>query len=187
MNPRRRLLIASVAIVPFALAGCAGLDTMAALLGNQFSLSQMQIQQSLNGNFPKRYDKLGGLISLSLMNPRLSIPADSHRMRVDFDLGIGTFGGGSKPNGHFALSSGVRFDARTLGIHLDQPAIESVDVPALGGAMNSTVRGALNAWLADYSRDEPIYEFDNTLLGRIGSRRVGSTEIANGQVVVKLQ
>ena len=178
INPQRRLLIASMATAPVALAGCASLGDISSLLGNQFSLSQFQIQNALNGSFPKKYDRLGGLASLSLQNPRLSIPQDSNRLRLV---------GSQSATGNFGLSSGVRFDTRTLGIHLNEPAIELVDVPALGGAMNNTVRGALNTWLADYARDEPVYRFDNTLLGRIGSRRVSGTRIANGQVVVNLQ
>lgn len=186
MNPRRRLLLASVAASPLLLSGCASLDAVTALLGNQFFLSQMQIQQALNRNFPKRYDKLGGLVSLNLLDPRLSIPADSRRLRVDFGIGIGALGM-NPASGRFGISSGVRFDTRTLGLHLQEPAIELVDVPTLGGAMNNTVRSALNTWLADYARDEPVYRFDDTLLGRIGQRRVSSTEISGGQVVVNLQ
>lgn len=186
MNPRRRLLLASAAAAPFALAGCASIGDIASLLGNQFFLSQFQIQNALNGSFPKNYEKFGGLASLSLTDPRLTIPQDSHRLRLDLGLGLNLLGS-SSATGRFGLSSGVRFDTRTLGIHLNEPAIELVDVPALGGLMNNNVRSALNTWLASYARDEPVYRFDNTLLGRIGSRRVASTEIANGQVVVNLQ
>ena len=186
MNPQRRLLLASLAASPFALAGCASLDAVTALLGNQFFLSAFQLQNALNNNFPKNYDKLGGLASLTLANPSLTIPQNSNRLRLDLGLGLRLLGNQSA-SGRFGLSSGVRFDTRTLGIHLNEPAIELVDVPALGGLMNNNVRGALNTWLADYSRNEPVYKFDNTLLGRIGQRRVSSTEIANGQVVVNLQ
>ena len=52
--------------------------------------------------------------------------------------------------------------------------------------MNSSTRGLLNSWLTDYARDEPVYRFDNNLLDRLGARRIGSTEIENGQVVVHL-
>lgn len=188
MNPHRRLLLTSLAIAPIALAGCASLDAVSALLGNQFLLTQPQIQRALNGSFPKRYDKLDGLVSLNLFNPRLSIPQASNRLHLGFDLGIGLMGNDARQtSGRFALSSGLRFDTGTRGLHLDAPAIELVDVPALGGAMNNTARNALNAWLAGYARDEPVYRFDNTLLNLIGPRRVGRTDISNGQVVVHLE
>ena len=168
-------------------AGCTTLNAVSALLGNEVTFSQPQLQQALNRNFPKHYDKLGGLVSVTLLNPRLSIPQGSSRLRLDFDLGLGALGGdSSRPTGRFALTSALRFDPTTRGLHLQDPSIESVDVPSLGGAMNSSARGLLNSWLVDYARDEPVYRFDNNLLDRLGARRIGSTQIDNGMVVVHL-
>ena len=78
------------------------------------------------------------------------------------------------------------FDPGTRGLHLQDPTIEQVDVPALGGMMNSSARGLINTWLSDYARNEPVYRFDTSLLDRLGSRRIGRTDIENGQVVVHL-
>lgn len=168
-------------------AGCSTLNAVGALLGNQVTFSQPQLQQALNRNFPKHYDKLGGLVSVTLLNPRLSIPQGSDRLRLDFDLGLGALGSdSSRPTGRFALTSALRFDPTTRGLHLQNPTIDSIDVPTLGGVMNSSARGLLNSWLADYARDEPVYRFDNNLLDRLGARRIGSTEIENGLVVVHL-
>lgn len=169
------------------LAGCSTLNAVGAMLGSQVTFTQPQLQQSLNRNFPKQYDKLGGLVTLTLMNPRLSIPHGDTRLRLDFDVGFGALGGGSAtPGGHFALTSALRFDPNTRGLHLQNPTIEQVDVPALGGAMNTTSRQLLNSWLEDYSREEPVYRFDNSLLDRLGSRRISSTQIDSGVVVVNL-
>ena len=191
MNPhsksRRRFLATVAAASGLVLAGCSTLNAVTALLGDQVNFTQPQLQQSLNRNFPKHYDKLGGLVSMTLLNPRLSIPQGSNRLRLDFDVGIGALGSdSSRPSGHFALTSALRFDPSTRGLHLQDPSIEQVDVPALGGVMNSSARGLLNSWLADYARDEPVYRFDNSLLDRLGSRRIGRTDIENGQVVVHL-
>lgn len=174
-------------LVMLLVAGCSTLNAVSALLGNEVTFSQPQLQQSLNRNFPKQYDKLGGLVSVTLLNPRLSIPPGSNRLRLDFDLGLGALGSdSSRPTGRFALTSALRFDPTTRGLHLQDPSIENVEVPSLGGAMNSSARGLLNSWLVDYARDEPVYRFDNNLLDRLGARRIGSTEIDNGMVVVHL-
>lgn len=187
MLTRRHFLTVSLPVAGLALAGCSTLNAVTALLGNQVNFTQAQLQQSLNRNFPKHYDKLGGLVSMTLLNPRLSIPQGSSRLRLDFDLGIGALGSdSSRPSGHFALSSALRYDPGTRGLHLQEPSIELVNVPSLGGMMNTTARGLLNSWLADYARDEPVYRFDNSLLDRLGSRRIGRTDIENGQVVVHL-
>ena len=184
--PAIRPLLA-VLLATLLVAGCSTLNAVSALLGNEVTFTQPQLQQSLNRNFPKHYDKLGGLVSVTLLNPRLSIPQGSNRLRLDFDLGLGALGSdSSRPTGRFALTSALRFDPSTRGLHLLDPNIESVDVPALGGAMTSSARGLLNSWLVDYARDEPVYRFDNTLLDRLGARRIGSTDIDNGMVVVRL-
>lgn len=187
MNQRRRFLTLILLGATLTVAGCSTLNAVTALLGNQLNFTQPQLQQALDRNFPKHYDKLGGLVSMTLLNPRLSIPQGSNRLRLDFDLGIGALGSdSSRPSGHFALTSALRFDPTTRGLHLQDPTIEQVNVPSLGGMMNTSARGLLNSWLAGYARDEPIYRFDNSLLDRLGSRRVGRTDIENGQVVVHL-
>jgi hypothetical protein len=188
MTPRRRFVAAALAFAGgLTLAGCSTLNAVTAMLGNQVNFTQPQLQQSLDRSFPKHYDKLGGLVSMTLLNPRLSIPQGSNRLRLDFDLGIGALGSdSSRPSGHFALTSALRYDSTTRGLHLQDPTIEQVDVPSLGGVMNSSARGLLNSWLAGYARDEPVYRFDNSLLDRLGSRRIGRTDIEDGQVVVHL-
>src|SRR3546814_6578361 len=65
----------SVALVTFVLAallvaGCSTLNSLGAMLGSQVTFTQPQLQHALNRNFPKEYDKLGGLVSLRLTNPR---------------------------------------------------------------------------------------------------------------------
>ena len=174
--------------VPVALILMLGAcTTVGALLGNDLQFSQMQLQQQLDRRFPRDYEKLGGLVSLSLLHPRLTIPAQASRLQLDFDLGIGTMGRTShEPAGHVVLTSGLRYDPATRGLHLSDPAIESLDAQALGGAMNPAIRSALNRWLVDYARDEPVYRFDDSLLGRLGARRVTATRITGGQVVVQL-
>lgn len=180
---RLPLRVAST-LMALALAACS---TVGALLGDHLSFSQPQLQQQLDRRFPRDYDKLGGLVSLSVLHPRLSLPPGDNRLRLDFDVGIGALGHASRESsGHFALTSALRYDPATRGLHLDNPTLDAVDIPSLGGSLNSTARSAINRWMADYARDEPVYQFDDSLLGRLGSRRVSSTRIENGQVLVEL-
>ncbi|TZF85364.1 DUF1439 domain-containing protein [Cognatilysobacter lacus] len=163
-------------------------STVGTLLGSDtISFSQPQIQARLAKGFPRDYQKLGGLVTLTLMNPRLSIPAGERRLRVDFDFAAGALGHASRtPDGSFTLTSSLRYDPATRGLHLYEPRIESVEAGALGGRMADTFRSALNDWLSDWSQKEPIYRFDDSLIGRLGARRVEGTKIEDGQVVVKL-
>ena len=183
---RRRIFLFATAFA-LLIAGCSTVNTIGALLGNQVTFTAPQLQGYLDHRFPRDYDKLGGLVTLSLLNPRLSIPQGSSRLQLDFDIGLGGMGRNSRtPAGHFALQSGLRFDPNTRGLHLDNPAIMHVDVPGLGGRMNDNARSLLNRWLVGYARDEPIYQLDDNLLGRLAGRRIGQTTIDNGLVTLHL-
>lgn len=178
----RVLLLALLAL----LAGCAT-RVGTALFGNEFAFSTPELQHSLDRRFPRDYQALGGLATVRLMNPRLSIPSTGGRVRVDFDVGFGgPGGGGGTPDGSVAVTSAIRYDPATRGLHLQDPSLERLDVPALGGVMGDTARRALNRWLVDYAHDEPIHRFDDSLLARIGTRRISGTRIEPGRVIIQL-
>ena len=179
----RRIAIVFAIVLASVLAACSSLGS-AVLLGRDISFTAPQLQSQLDRKFPRDYKKLGGLVSISLLNPRLSLPGGG-RLQLDFDVGLAGMGSRSG-SGHFALRSGLRFDAGTRGLHLDNPEIVNVDVPALGGAMNGTARSMLNSWLLDYAREEPVYRLDDSTLGRIASRRIERVNIDPGVITLKL-
>lgn len=185
-SPIRIAVCVAAACATLLLAACSNLGAIAAMLGNELNFTAPQLQAQLDRRFPRDYKKLDGLVTLRIVNPRLGIPAGSHRLQLDFDVGVGALGREANPTGHMAIASGLRFDAGTHGLHLDRPTLESADFPGLGGAMNATGRELVNRWLDDYARNEPVYQFDNSLVERIGARRIDSTTIDNGQVVVHL-
>ena len=172
----RRITLGFMLLFAVVLAGCSSLGS-SVLLGRDIRFTAPQLQAQLDRKFPRDYRKLGGLVSLSLLNPRLELPGGG-RLYLEFDIGLAGMGGSSRnPSGHFAVESGLRFDRGTHGLHLDNPEIVNVDVPALGGVMNGTARAMLNAWLLDYARDEPVYRLDDSTFGRIASRRIQRVDI----------
>jgi hypothetical protein len=182
----RRLTILLLLACTALLAACSSLGS-SLLLGRDISFGTPQLQAQLDRRFPRDYSKLGGLVNLTLLNPRLSLPGGG-RLRLDFDVGLGGMGSsGRSPAGRFGLESGLRFDMGTRGLHLDQPRIVSVDVPQLGGTMNDSARSMLNSWLQDYAREEPIYRLDDTAYGRIASRRIDRVDIDPGVVTLRLE
>jgi hypothetical protein len=185
----RRFLLrsAAVALVAASVAGCAALDTAQALLGNQVSFAAPQLQTYLDRQYPRDYPQLGGLATLVVMNPRVAIPQDDTRLHLDFDVGIDGFGlKGDRPAGHFALTSGLRYDARASALYLDEPELESAELPVLGNRMNATGREFINGWLRDYARSEPVYRLDPALKDKLGERRIAGTLVQDGRVVIKL-
>lgn len=184
----RRLLLRFAAIALTAgLAGCAALDTAQALLGNQVAVSAAQLQTYLDRQYPRDYPQLGGLATLRVMNPRVAIPKDDTRLHVDFDVGIDGLGlDGDSPAGHFAVTSGLRYDTRTSALYLDAPELESAELPVLGNRMNATGREFINGWLRDYARSEPVYRVDPGLKAQLGERRIAGTLVQDGRIVIKL-
>ena len=175
------LVLACIGLI----AACSSLGT-SVLLGRDITFSAPQLQAQLDRKFPRDYKKLGGLLNFSLMNPRLSLPPGG-RLHLEFDIGMGGPGNNPRsPAGRFAIESGLRFDAGTRGLHMDQPQIVSVDVPALGGVMNDSARSMLNSWLLDYAREEPVYRLDDTTLGRMASRRIQRVDIDPGTITLRL-
>lgn len=190
-SPMHHSIRAGAAALCVMLAAACSTLAGNAMFGDEVVFTAPQLQAQLDRRFPRDYDKLGGLATLSVSNPRVSIPQGGSRLRLDFDIGVQALGqaatgAGGEPGGHIAVTSGLRWDPATRGLHLDAPALESADMPALGGAMNATGRALVDRWLQDYARDEPVYEFDSGLMERIASRRIDATTIADGQVVVHL-
>ena len=181
----RRLLPLLALLLTVLLAACSSMGS-SVLLGRDIGFTAPQLQAQLDRQFPRDYKKLGGLVSLSLLNPRLSLPGGG-RLHLEFDIGMGGPGNNPRsPAGRFAIESGLRFDAGTRGLHMDQPQIVSVDVPALGGVMNDSARSMLNGWLLDYAREEPVYRLDDTTLGRMASRRIQRVDIDPGTITLRL-
>lgn len=181
----RRFAFVTLLAVLGLLAACSSIGS-SVLLGRDISFTAPQLQSQLDRKFPRDYKKLGGLVAISLLNPRLSLPGGG-RLQLEFDVGMAGMGGASRtPSGHFAVESGLRFDPGTRGLHLDNPEIVGVEIPALGGAMNGTARSMLNSWLLDYAREEPVYRLDDTTFGRLASRRIDRVDIDSGLITLKL-
>ncbi|MEF9978983.1 MAG: hypothetical protein RR969_08480 [Thermomonas sp.] len=180
----RRFLPLLALLLAASLAACSSLGT-SVLLGRDITFSAPQLQAQLDRKFPRDYKKLGGLLNFSLMNPRLSLPPGG-RLHLEFDIGMGGPGGTRTPSGHFSVESGLRFDPGTRGLHMDQPQIVAVDVPALGGVMNDSARNMLNSWLLDYAREEPVYRLDDSTVGRMASRRIDRVDIDPGLITIRL-
>ncbi|MFZ2754799.1 MAG: DUF1439 domain-containing protein [Lysobacteraceae bacterium] len=184
---RNFLHSAALFCVTVSLVGCATLDTANALLGNQLTFSAPQLQGYLDRHYPHRYDAIGGLVDLTVSQTQVSIPPDSARLHLDFDVGIDGLGMRSdKHSGHFAVTSGLRYDIRSHALYLEEPELESIELPLLGDRMNATGRDLINGWLRDHARKEPVYRLEQRMLDSLGSRRVTGTLIRDGHVLIKL-
>lgn len=177
------LAVALVAVLP----ACSSLPAVQAALLNRVALGEDDLQGYLDQRFPQDYAQLGGLLTLTVLQPKVRIPASGNRLHIDFDVGLGGVGiGDDAPDGHIAITSGLRFDAGTQALYLEDPRLESAELPMVGSRMNATGRELINGWLRDWARREALYRLDARHRAQLGDRRVSGTLIEDGKVVVKL-
>ncbi|HEY0334378.1 MAG TPA: DUF1439 domain-containing protein [Stenotrophomonas sp.] len=171
-----------------AVALCAGLATASvcaapAVHGNQISVEPGDVQQYLSSSFPQTHDALGGLLELTVSQPKLSVPPGS-RLNLNFDLAMSTAGSAPVPVGNVALSSALRYDTARQGFFLDQPSVDGFKPARAGGDLDTRTRELLNVWLVDYARKEPIYRIDPAIASLMGALQVQSATVENGRLVV---
>jgi hypothetical protein len=181
------LRLCAIAIVAVSIAACSTIGAVSAWLNDEVAFTAPQLQRSLDKRFPRTFDKLGGLVSVTLTNPRLTIPPGDSRLRLEFDMGLGALGGEGAPTGHLALASGLRYDATTQGLHLADPELLQFDLSGSGSLLKGGARGIVNSLLAEYARTEPVYRLDPDLLSKLPSgKRIGTVGIERQVVVVHL-
>jgi hypothetical protein len=183
----RHALRPLTALAFLLLAACSTIGAVSAWLNDQVAFTPSQLQHSMDKRFPRTFDKLGGLVEVTLANPRLTIPPGDSRLRLEFDVGMGALGGEGAPTGHLALASGLRYEPSTQGLHLVDPELLQFDLPGSGSLLKGGARGVVNSLLAEYAREEPVYRLDPDLLSKLPSgKHIGEVGIGKGVVVVHL-
>ncbi|WP_454831943.1 DUF1439 domain-containing protein [Pseudoxanthomonas wuyuanensis] len=179
----------STALFGLALSWLLALPALAQSLpeisGNQASVGADQIQQFLAGEFPQQHETLGGLLMLTVSDPVISIPADGQRLHLEFSAAAGSGGSAPTPVGRLSMSSGLRYDPQRMALLLDQPTLDGIQPASPGQRVDSRTQMLINLWLADYARDEPLYQLDEATRALLGDLQVQSTSIENGRVVVR--
>lgn len=162
-----------------------GAPAMAQAPSNEINVAAPQVQQYLDSAFPREYEALGGLFTLTARDPKLTIPASGERLLMAFSASAASAGGGDTPVGRIQMSSGLRYDPQGYALYLDQPTVDDVQPASPGQRVDEQTRMLLNLWLADYARKEPLYKIDPALLANFGSVKVESARIENGHIVVR--
>ncbi|PTT65341.1 DUF1439 domain-containing protein [Stenotrophomonas sp. HMWF003] len=178
-----RPLLSRIAACTVLIAAAVGAQAAPSVSGRQLSVGASDVQQYLDGSFPRTQDALGGLIAMTMSHPQLALP-QGNRLDLGFDIAMATAGSAPAALGKVKLSSGLRYDAQTQGFHLDQPTVDDFTPANNGGRLDSRTRSLLNAWLTDYARREPIYKIDPTVASVLGALQVQSAQVENGKLVV---
>lgn len=178
-----RPLLSRLAACTVLLAAAIGAQAAPSVSGRQLSVGATDVQQYLDGSFPRTQNALGGLIAMTMSHPQLTLP-QGNRLDLGFDVAMATAGGSPAPLGKVKLSSGLRYDAQTQGFHLQEPTVDDFTPANNGGKLDARTRSLLNAWLADYAQREPIYKIDPSVGALLGALQVQSAQVENGKLVV---
>jgi hypothetical protein len=180
MKLRLPILRAAVLLL---LVAASQLQAEPMIQGKQVSVSAADVQHYLDGSFPQTHKALGGLVKMTIRDPKLTLPP-GNRLKMQFDLSMATGGGTPTPLGTVLLTSGLRYAQQTQGFHLQSPTIDAFRPAANGGKLDANTRELLNAWLGDYARKEPIYKLDPALGAVMGNVQIESAAVENGKLVV---
>ncbi|MBB5884386.1 DUF1439 domain-containing protein [Xanthomonas sp. LMG 8992] len=167
-----------------ALAAATQAQAEPTIQGRQVSVGAADVQHYLDGSFPQTHKALGGLIKMTVRDPKLSLPPGD-RLKMQFDLSMSTGGGTATPLGQVLLTSALRYDQQSQSFHLQSPTIDDFRPAANGGKLDANTRELLNAWLEDYARKEPIYKLDPRLTAMLGDVQIQSAGVENGALVVR--
>jgi len=153
--------------------------------GREIRMDAPRVQQYLDATFPRQYQALGGLLTLTVRDAKLEIPAHGQRLRIAFSADASSATGERLPIGRVLMSSGLRYDPTGHALYLDQPALEDVQPAGAGQPLDSETRLLINLWLADYASVEPVYRLEPAMISMLGPFNVESTRIENGRIVVR--
>jgi len=173
---RLRAVVVAVALVAVSITAAAWAQGKPS---NTLSVSGAQVQGYLQQEFPRDFQALGGLVSMTASNPQLTIPAAGNRVQMQFDAS-----GGGRPLGRVWLSSGLRYEPQAMALFLDAPTVDRV-VPSNGGELRERDRQLVSLFLQDYASSEPLYQLDPKLLANFGDVRVESARVEQGRIVVQ--
>jgi hypothetical protein len=180
-----RPLFTRIAACTVLIAAAVGAQAAPSISGRDLSVGATDVQQYLDGSFPRTQDALGGLIEMTMSHPKLTLP-QGNRLDLGFDVALATAGGAPAPLGKVKLSSGLRYDAQTQGFHLDQPTVDDFTPVNNGGKLDARARPRPAQYLPGglRIRREPIYKIDPTVAAVLGALQVQSAQVQNGKLVV---
>lgn len=146
-----------------------------------------QLQAAAEGGFPLRRDLLEGFATLSLDSPKVRIPVPGDRIHLDLDYQMDLVTADAAETGSFTVSSGLRYDPATRGLHLTDPQVQDVQVRSSRAGLDAGTREVINGLMRDYARTRPLYQLTEEDLAQVpGQLTAESLRIEDGHVVLTL-
>lgn len=155
--------------------------------GNVLRFDATQLQAAARSGFPVEHELLEGFASLTLTDPQVRIPVPGERLQLQMDYDVMLANGDRLENGNVVVSSGLRYDPGTRGLHLVDPQLEHVGTGAAGRGLPGGSREALQQLIREYANSRPLYRLTDEDLAQVpGTLSAESLRIDDGHVELRL-
>ena len=155
--------------------------------GNVLRFDATQLQAAARSGFPVEHALLEGFASLTLTDPQVRIPVPGERLQLQMDYDVMLANGDRIENGNVVVSSGLRYDPGTRGLHLVDPQLEHVGTGAAGRGLPGGSREALQQLIREYANSRPLYRLTDEDLAQVpGTLSADSLRIDDGHVELRL-
>lgn len=146
-----------------------------------------QLQAAARAGFPVEESLLEGFASLTLSDPDVRIPTPGERVQLQMDYDIALATGERLEYGNVVVSSGLRYDPGTRGLHLVDPQLEHLGTGAGGRGLPGGSREVLQDLIREYARTRPLYQLSADDLAQVpGTLTADSLRIRDGHVELTL-
>ena len=174
-------------LVCLALGGCSSVGTFWNFMRGEFMIDEAEVQRRLDRRFPRDFKVRDDTLTVTLNNPRATIPRDKAHLELAFDMQLNVPGLRRQPQGHFALASGLRYDPATYSLYLHEPILTALEVPLGSPVQGEQLIARGNQLRADYARNEPIYVISEHRRNDIPmGRSIDAVDIENGRIVIRV-
>jgi len=146
-----------------------------------------QLQAAARAGFPMEESLLEGFASLTLSDPDVRIPTPGERVQLQMNYDIALATGERLEYGNVVVSSGLRYDPGTRGLHLVDPQLEHLGTGAGGRGLPGGSREVLQDLIREYARTRPLYQLSADDLAQVpGTLTAESLRIRDGHVELAL-
>jgi hypothetical protein len=142
-----------------------------------------KLANALQKKFPIHYEDVGGLVSIMIDSPRLTLVPEQNRVSIKgrYTANATLF----EIKGDFVFSSKLTFNKEKQAIFLNEARFDSFD-PS-GGFFEQKLRSALNHQVSQFVSNNPIYTFKPDELAVMGIKvDVEAIDVTTDGILLKL-
>ena len=170
-----------------ALGGCSSVGTFWNFMRGEFMIDESEVQRRLDRRFPRDFKVRNDTLSVTLSNPKATLPRDKSHLQLAFDMHLNVPGLRRQPQGHFVLVSGLRYDPATYSLYLHEPTLTTLDLPLAAQLQGGDLVAMGNELLAQYARDVPVYTLSEHRRNDIPmGRSIDAVDIENGRIIIRV-